>query len=253
MKSSTVTLILLTTLLAGIAILALIFFEYNADYFISVIHKSNNATKLAELQAITNSDSQDEVTKEWRGLCKKNSIQTIDDFISLLQEDAVLQSRYSELDKYKLTIKEINEPIKAWVDHRNGSIISSTLKPITIPAHDKYITDGRIRIRLQCCNGYIPYVPETPKTPVTQNPPEVITEFPPKMEMPPITTYLTIGNYPKSPVSTITTTEVRAYKSVTSTEETTPVTPVAPVPEPATMLLFGTGLCILAFKGRKTK
>lgn len=121
----------------------------------------------------------------------------------------------------------------AYVTHRSNSLIKVTKKPIKLPAGDILITDGFRTVRTHCCNDVVikppttrtvlnpPLFPSIPSNPPTITYPPTITDIPP--------TYTTHTVYERE------------------------VHQIAPVPEPNTLLLFGSGLCTLAALGRKKR
>lgn len=191
---------------------------------------STQEDKYKQLQQITNSNS--EHNGKWRGLCQKNSIQSIDDFKHLITIDPILQKHFIKLNQEQLEIKKTSHSIKATVYHRLGDLLAPTSKPINIPAGDLFITDGTIKVRMQCCNDYI----ELPPTSAGASmPPQLIIY--PEIEVLsfPGNNNLAPSNYEKE-------------QNIISNDNNDTITSV---PEPSTMLMFGIGLLILFKKENK--
>lgn len=192
------------------------------------------AQATAALKEIDTADSTDPKTKEWRGLCKENSIHSVDDLRRTIAADPTLKAHYSDLNLDIAKVDWSVEPVRAVVYHRKGDVLAPTSKAITLPAGDKYITDGYTRVRMHCCNEFIPVPPVEASPPVYVPPaPPVQTYLPPTFgppaEVPPSLTYFGTPN--------IITGGERHH--------------TAPVPEPNTLLLFGAGLGLLSFFGRR--
>ena len=200
------------------------------------------AQATAALKEIDTADSTDPKTGEWRGLCKENSIHSVDDLRATIAADPVLKAHYSDLNWNIAKVDWLVEPTRAVVYHRKGDVLAPTSKAITLPTLDKYITDGRTRVRMHCCNEFIPVPPAAASPPVyvPPAPPGQVflpPTFGPPAETPPSLTYFGMPN-------TTHTTETVLIKDQTKDD-------VAPVPEPNTLLLFGAGLGMLAFFGRR--
>lgn len=240
-------------LLAGVGA---IFNFFDGDIFfnpspkITVIKKNTNQpTSAIPVQTITiveddnqedpiigiidDASSTDKKTGAWRGLCEKNSIKTIDDFKRVLQNDPVLARHYVTFNPDNASIKELKEQTIASVSHKNGDVIKRTSKPIILPKGDRYITDGITKTRLYCCNDFdfneLP--PSSAGPPVKDVPPVVVT--PPIYEPPP----------------TVNENYYNPYYyggggggSSKRCCDDKPEPPPSPVPEPSTLLLFGSGL-----------
>ena len=217
------------------------------------------AQATAALKEIDTADSTDPQSGEWRGLCAKDSIKSVEDLRQTINADPTLKSHFSDLNLDIAKVDWSVEPTRAVVYHRKGDVLAPTSKAITIPAGDKYITDGYTRVRMHCCNEFIP-VPPTVVSPPVYMPPAPPVQvflpptFGPPVETPPSLTYFGTpniitgghrqGRTTESLVTTNHTTETILIKDQTKED-------VAPVPEPDTLLLFGAGLGLLSFFGRR--
>lgn len=216
------------------------------------------AQATASLKEIDTADSTDPKTKEWRGLCKEDSIHSVDDLRATIDADPALKAHYSDLNLDIAKVDWSVEPTRAVVYHRKGDVLAPTARAITLPAGDKYITDGYTRVRMHCCNEFIP-VPPTATPPVYVPPAPPVEVFLPPTFGPPgevwgpptystfVTPNIITGQNRRQGGTTTTTnhtTETILIKDQTKDD-------VAPVPEPDTLLLFGAGLGLLSFFGRR--
>jgi hypothetical protein len=178
-------------------------------------------------------DASSEVNGEWRGVCKKNSIHSVEDFQRTVQNDAVLSSHFSGFNWENAKIGKQDEEILAYVAHRKGDVIKKTSKPIRLPKGDGYITDGVRVARTYCCND----INMTPSagTPNKELPPIAMT---PSAGEPgeglPLGVFPAVHSWEPFPGSLS-----RSSQSFDAPDS-------KPVPEPATMLLFGFGIAGLA-------
>lgn len=185
-------------------------------------------------------DASSEMGGKWLGLCKKNSIKSVEDFQRTIQNDEVLSSHYSGFDWKNARLGKQNEEILAFVSHRKGDVIKETSKPIKLPKGDGYITDGTHVARTFCCNDIIlaPSAGPPPDKDIlspSAGPPYDIYNFP-QSEDPLPDMYIMPQFYP-------------LYGGIgqRKTYHTTNKDPDSePIPEPGTLILFGIGLAVLA-------
>ena len=186
---------------------------------------ADRQTPTQELQAISTPDSLDPTTQEWRGLCPKNSVGSVEDLQATIDSDPVLKSHFSTLDLSKATTGTTTGLTRAVVYHRKGNVLAPTSKAITIPAGDKYVTDGVTRVRMQCCNDYVVVPPAPPPAP------------PPVVYSPPAT--ISPPTYGETPLPLMIPVAVFAGEMEERHDNATPV------PEPSQSILFGGGLVLL--------
>ncbi|GAM10707.1 hypothetical protein OR1_03000 [Geobacter sp. OR-1] len=100
-------------------------------------------------------DASSEIAGKWYGLCKKNSIHSIEDFRKLVANDPVLAKHFAGFDWKNARLGRLEESLLTYVSYRKGSTIKQTRKPVRLPKGDRYITDGTRYIRTYCCNDYV--------------------------------------------------------------------------------------------------
>lgn len=205
---------------------------------VMAVHQGPEVVSEAEVEESFTASS--EINGEWRGVCKKESIRSVDDFRRLVYSDIVLASHFAGFDWQAARLGRQERDVFAFVSHRKGDVIKLTTKPIKLPKGDGYITDGVRIVRTYCCNDYT-------VAPVTSAVAGVAQETPPVV--PP--------QLPASlPVAETFVDELPIIPAVVgrSLVDPTPLPPpTGPIPEPGTMLLMGTGLMALAYVCRRKK
>jgi hypothetical protein len=203
--------------------------------------KSDLATQDPDYKDITEvEDASSEMDGEWLGLCKKNSIKSVEDFQRTVLNDKVLLAHYSGFDWNNASLGKHGEAILAFVSHRKGDVIKKTSKPIKLPKGDGYITDGTLTARTFCCNDIIlsPAAGPPPEDVVVEPssgmfPVEEVTLAPLPLKLPLETVSLYRESYPPR----------KSHQTIFRNPPDAP--PTQPIPEPATLILFGTGLFVL--------
>ena len=201
---------------------------------------------------------------KWAGLCTKNSINSnnVDDpvtaFRNTVMGDPVLVQHFVGFMWSKAavtTLAAITSNNQVNVTHRSGSIIKPSKKEIKLKGTEEIITDGYRAVRTFCCNDVLIKTPLTPLTPLTPSvqPPSKKIEAPPVYIIMPRTDPEPFASIVKDVPSELSiNTYGRGVRHITTyIDKPTSSPPTAPVPEPATLLLFGSGLSILAFLKRK--
>lgn len=213
---------------------------------------SNLSTPEQDIEEMTQiEDASSELAGKWLGLCEKNSVNSVEDFQQAILRDEVLLSHYSDFDWQNARLGKQNEAVWAFVSHRKGDVIKKTAKPIRLPKGDGYITDGTHIARTYCCNDII-------LSPSAGLPPEKDIVMDPSAGMPP-TEEVTLAPLPVEIPAEIIPAIIPAYgKSFPPTRSYRRVDPPInsspePVPEPGTMVLFGTGLVLLAVASWRKK
>ncbi|MEN6374363.1 MAG: PEP-CTERM sorting domain-containing protein [Smithella sp.] len=99
-------------------------------------------------------DSSFEKKGKWYGLCKKNSIHSIEDFKTTVSNDPVLKAHFASFNWQNAQTGKLEKATWAYVHYRKDNTVFRKEAPILLPAGDGYITDGITQIRTQCCNSY---------------------------------------------------------------------------------------------------
>lgn len=203
-------------------------------------------------------DPSGEMNGKWYGLCRKNSIQTVEDFRRTVQNDSVLAVHFASFDWENAQIGRQDQETKVHVAYRKDDVIRQTSKLVKLPKGDQYITDGTHIVRTACCNDYIvppPVIPSAGKNIPPVYPPEVT----PSAGGPPVETLTEALNLPPDfdpdyvlpiiPYERSHQPPIDIHPPIVPP----PGPPSEPVPEPGTMLLFGSGLGALAAIFRKKR
>jgi len=166
-------------------------------------------------------DASSEVDGEYYGLCKKNSIRSVDDFHNVVNNDPVLAAHFAGFNWEKAKLGKQEEDVWTYVSYRKGDMIRLTTKPVKLPQGDGFITDGIRVVRTYCCNDYVLAPPRRVMGP---------TEPTERVDAPPRRMDNSIDEFPP----------LQSFKSLDRNSPGTVVTP-----EPGTMVLMGAGLGIL--------
>lgn len=202
-----------------------------------------NAQDLETADLTLIEDASSEINGEWRGVCGKNSIHSVEDFRKTVQNDPVLLNHFSGFNWETAKIGKQDDVTLAYVSHRKGGVIRQTKKPIRLPKGDGYITDGVRVARTYCCNdvNMTPAAGETKKDPppIAMSPaagvPEEWVPSEPSFPFDPSDAIPFATSFPKSSPPT----------------HPSPPDKPSPVPEPGSMFLMGTGLAVLVAALRK--
>jgi len=99
-------------------------------------------------------DASFEGNGKWYGLCKKNSIHSLDDFRKVVLSDPVLKAHFTGFKWEDAKMGRLDKATRAYVYYRKDDKIFRKKTPIMLPAGDGYITDGDTTVRTMCCNSY---------------------------------------------------------------------------------------------------
>lgn len=100
-------------------------------------------------------DASSEVDGKWLGLCKKNSIHSIEDFRKTLENDPMLAIYFYDFDFRYARMGKLEESLWAYIAYRKNDRISITKRVVRLKKGDGYITDGKRWVRTYCCNDYV--------------------------------------------------------------------------------------------------
>lgn len=206
------------------------------------------ATRDENLSEIDNASS--ELNGKWRGVCAKNSVQTVEDFRNIVENDPVLSIHFAGFNWEKAVLGQQAEETFMYVTHRKGAVIKQTSKPIRLPKGDGYITDGVRSARTYCCNdiSLTPSAGIPNLTPSAGSPSKDIPAGPFFTDIPFYAPPLALPNpflTEYSPSNHIPTLDP------TPDPDPDPDPDPAPVPEPGALLLAGIGLIALLLACRK--
>jgi hypothetical protein len=109
-------------------------------------------------------DDSSEISGKWYGLCEKNSIHSISDFMNTVENDPALAKHFLDFDWKNARMGELEEAVWTHLAYRKNDRISTTRRAIRLPKGDGYITDGKRWLRTYCCNDYVLASVPGPKT-----------------------------------------------------------------------------------------
>lgn len=111
-------------------------------------------------------DASSEIDGKYYGLCKKNSIRSVEDFRATVSNDPVLAAHFSGFNWDRARLGRQDKPLWTYVSYRNGEVVRRTTKAVRLPKGDGYITDGAHVVRTYCCNDYVAAPAPRPEGPV---------------------------------------------------------------------------------------
>jgi hypothetical protein len=130
-------------------------------------------------------DSNFESKGKWYGLCRKNSVRSVEDFRRTVAQDKALGNHFANFQWETARLEKLEKPILAYVNFRKDGIIFQKRTPIKLPAGDQYIVDGSRRVRTHCCNDFVESTPILEsKNFENPNPESPLSVEPPAMETP---------------------------------------------------------------------
>jgi hypothetical protein len=176
-------------------------------------------------------DASSEISGTWYGLCEKNSIHSIQDFMNIVENDDLLAKHFSDFDWKNARMGALESAVWAHLAYRKNERISTTRKVIRLPKGDGYITDGKRWLRTYCCNDYVVAGPtEAAAAPTTASgpAPDPDTDLDQAVKK--------VGPLP----------DVNSRAAGPDRLNKKDETIIAVVPEPTPLLLLGTGIALLA-------
>ncbi len=100
-------------------------------------------------------DASSEIDGKYYGLCKKNSIHSVEDFRNTVRNDPVLAAHFAGFNWDKARLGKQEKPVWTYVSYRKGEIVRRTTRAVRLPKGDGYVTDGTHIVRTYCCNDYV--------------------------------------------------------------------------------------------------
>jgi hypothetical protein len=80
-------------------------------------------------------------------------VRSPEELIEAMARDSTVAEHYASIDKAKLAIGRLNEPLQAHVSYRIGDRVYWTKKKLTIQAGEQVLTDGKTIVRSRCGNN----------------------------------------------------------------------------------------------------
>ena len=143
-----------------VAILSLLlFFSLTANMFLLHLLFSSRKTINKQRQVLVAVEepinAESEVAGKWYGLCRKNSIHSVEDFHNTVLNDPLLAAHFADFNWQTATMGTLEHSQWTYVTYRKDGRIATTRKQIILPKDDGYITDGTRQVRTYCCNDYV--------------------------------------------------------------------------------------------------
>lgn len=120
---------------------------------LKAVEKQKQAAMVDATEPLT--ENSESPTGVWYGLCRKNSIKTIEDFKKTVETDPVLTKHFADFDWGNARIGKLDQDIFAHLAYRKNERIWTTRRLIRLPKGDGYLTDGNRWVRTFCCNDYV--------------------------------------------------------------------------------------------------
>lgn len=224
--------------------------------------------KLAMVTIEEPTEANSEIDGKYYGLCKKNSVQSVDDFRAVVSKDPVLNAHFAGFNWETARIGKQENAVWTYVSYRKDEIIRRTSNAVRLPKGDEYVTDGSRVVRTFCCNDYVEAPPPrqvsmaAPPTervdapsrraaksgspiqnlsplPSVVDPPKVSAS--PTVEESPSVIAESFANQP-NPVPLPPYPSGLPYRNYSTSKGKHPYAPPTAVPEPGTFLLMGAGV-----------
>jgi hypothetical protein len=125
-------------------------------------------------------EASSEISGKYFGLCKKNSINSVQDLRRTVRNDSVLSAHFSGFNWESAKLGKLDKEVWTLVSYRIGDDIRRTSKPVRLPEGDGYVTDGVRTVRTYCCNDYVIVPPPALVSAAPPAPPVERVDGPPR-------------------------------------------------------------------------
>ena len=136
-----------------------LFLLFSCNLFLFQRLLSSRRTILKQQQPLASvrepSDPGSEVSGAWYGLCAKQSIHSVADFQNIVLNDPLLAAHFSDFSWRRARMGTLESAAWAHIAYRKNEQIAMTRRVIRLPKGDGYITDGKRWLRTYCCNDYV--------------------------------------------------------------------------------------------------
>jgi hypothetical protein len=143
-----VVLVLLTVVATGLLVRSVL------SHKVATVSQAPPTIKVAMAEIQEPDSANSEISGKYYGLCKKNSIHSVEDFRKTVQNDPVLSAHFSEFNWESAKLGKQDKDVWTFVSYRKDDVIRRTSKPVRLPKGDGYISDGLRKVRTFCCNDY---------------------------------------------------------------------------------------------------
>lgn len=226
--------------------------------------------KLAVEKIEEPTEANSEIDGKYYGLCKKNSIKSVEDFRAVVSKDPVLTSHFAGFNWETARLGKQENALWTYVSYRKDEVIRRTSNAVRLPKGDAYVTDGSRVVRTFCCNDYVAAPPPrqvsmAPPPPPSErvdapqrraaksgSPIQDMSPLPSVVDPPKLSALPAVEESPSviaesfgSPPNTFTAPLYPSgptYGHYSTSKGKHPYAPPTAVPEPGTFLLMGAGV-----------
>jgi len=166
--------------LAALVVLAVVALGLLVRYLMTkekaISQAASMTTAVAEIQEPA--DARSEISGNYVGLCKKESVHSVQDLRKTVLSDSVLARHFAGFNWQAARLGKQDKEIWTFVSFRKGDDIMRTSNPVRLPKGDGYVTDGVRTVRTYCCNDYVIAPPPLEASPAP--PPAEQVDGPPR-------------------------------------------------------------------------